>query len=210
MRQPENQIAFWYFPQSLACASRKQRCWKTEKKFCLFDCFFLRKDIILASPADFNNLSTFGSQIDLPRRMYRFSQCNVRNTDTESEIERFPRLKRVHLFRAQVEANECLLIPLAWFHDVLSIAKDELCLSVNLFFQATKEELDCYKWLKMFLDDWFFLRVQTSTKHDLFQTEIELQIFQYNVCIFVSEFLPFFVFFFKKKNSSQLLKDLNL
>ncbi len=84
-------------------------------------------------------MNTYRSQLDsVDRRMLRFSQYNLREERPEN----------VELFSTRVLPGETLLIPLAWFHDVLSVG---LCLSFNLFLHGTKEETDKYRWMKIFL-----------------------------------------------------------
>jgi hypothetical protein len=117
-----------------------------------------RKDVLLASPTLFHRMATYSSQLDLPRRMYRFSQLDVRSETFGGD-----------LFSAHVCAGEALFIPFAWFHDVVSerlVSKglkfvfskiffsiSGPCVSFNLFISTTKSEVTKYKWTRMFFDD---------------------------------------------------------
>ena len=115
-----------------------------------------RKTVVLASPRDYRCLYTYTSADLDPadaslRRMYRFSRCNVRQPD----YKQFPLLERCQLQVAEVNAGEALLIPLAYFHDVVSEGSEQsvLSIAINVFWKPTTAETQRLKWLRVFLDD---------------------------------------------------------
>ena len=111
-----------------------------------------RKRVVLARPADFNNMYTYTSSDadeSMLKRMYRFSRCDFRG-GAELDFEAFPRLRRCELRVAVVNAGESLFIPLAHFHDVTSEGDT---LGINVFWRPAHHEIAKYKWLKVFLDD---------------------------------------------------------
>jgi hypothetical protein len=115
-----------------------------------------RKSVVLGNPRDYRKMYTYTSaDLDLGdcalRRMYRFSRCNVRQPD----YEQFPLLQQCQLQLAELNAGDTLLIPLAFFHDVLSegSANSVLSIAINVFWKATDEECKRHKWLRVFLDE---------------------------------------------------------
>lgn len=106
---------------------------------------------------------------DVPRRMHRFSQIDFRSVDA---LQLNPELRDVTVFSARVLAGETLFIPLAWFHDVVSLRfiplslftvflillpssdpVSRVCVSFNLFLGPSVGELERWKWLRLFADD---------------------------------------------------------
>jgi hypothetical protein len=81
--------------------------------------------------------------------IYRFSEVDALNPD----YVKYPRAKRVQFHSVVLEAGEVLLVPLGWFHHVLSEAKEEpkgVNVALNLFFDASAEEWEKRKYLKSF------------------------------------------------------------
>lgn len=122
-----------------------------------FDCannFLLQikgsKRFVLAPPDAYPNLYcyTFSScrGKDMDGEMYRFSEVNAWQPD----LERHPRAARVKFRTATIVAGETLLIPLGWFHAVVSSGDPDMNVALNLFFDAEPEEWERRKYLKSF------------------------------------------------------------
>jgi hypothetical protein len=82
--------------------------------------------------------------------VYRFSAANVRHPN----LEKHPKVERVQFYRARIEKGESLLIPIGWFHDVVSYSGSDSSYNValNVFWKAGEVEFNRHKFLQMFSD----------------------------------------------------------
>lgn len=95
----------------------------TDPKHNLLCQVFGRKRIILASPADTENLYVHASEF-----LSNTSQIDAANPD----FERFPMVSRVHFYELLLQPGDCLYLPPKWWHYVRS---DTPSFSVSFWFE---------------------------------------------------------------------------
>lgn len=110
------------------------------------------KRFLLAPPSDYPNLYPYTYSScrgqDNGGEIYRFSEVDALQPDGA----RHPRALRVRFHEATVGPGQTLLVPLGWFHHVISDghAEDGLNVALNLFFDATASDWKQARYLKAF------------------------------------------------------------